>query len=111
MVADRIYGRGFLEGSNGRTSLLYFTAAVPMVGFVHGAADLNRVNPTGFEGYAKTRFIKRAHQWLNPHRDGLWAYDGLPELMGLLAALAFITALDAPISQQLRVPHWLGGAA
>jgi hypothetical protein len=60
MVADRIYGRGFLEGSNGRTSLLYFTAAVPMVGFVHGAADLNRVNPTGFEGYAKTRFIKRA---------------------------------------------------
>jgi hypothetical protein len=60
MVADGINGRGFLEGSNGRTSLLYFAAAVPMVGFVHGAADLNRVNPRGFDGYAETRFIKRA---------------------------------------------------
>jgi hypothetical protein len=60
MVAGGINGRGFLEGSNGRTSLLYFAAAVPMVGFVHGAADLNRVNPTEFEGYAETRFIERA---------------------------------------------------
>ena len=60
MVADRVYGRGFLEGSNGRMDLLYFTAAVPMVGFVHGAADLNPRNPTGFEGYAEARFTKRA---------------------------------------------------
>ena len=62
MVADRVYGRGFLEGSNGRTSLLHFAAAVPMVGFVNGAAaDLNPANPTGFEGYSEARFRNRAH--------------------------------------------------
>jgi hypothetical protein len=60
MIADRVYRRGFLEGSTGRTSLLYFTAAVPMVGFVHGAADLNPGNPTRFEAYAEARFLKRA---------------------------------------------------
>jgi hypothetical protein len=60
MVADRVYGRCFLEGSNGRTSLLYFTAAVPMVGFVHRAADLNSGNPTRIEAYAEARFLKRA---------------------------------------------------
>jgi len=60
MLADRVYGRGFLEGSNGQPSLLYFAAAVPMVGFVHGAADLNLASPTGFEGYAEARFTERA---------------------------------------------------
>jgi hypothetical protein len=60
MVANRAYGRSLLEPSNGRTSLLYFAAAVPMVGFVHGAADLNPGNPRGFEGYGETRFINRA---------------------------------------------------
>jgi PPE-repeat protein len=58
MVADRVYGRGFFESSNGRTSLLYFAAAVPMVGFVHGTADLTHA--AAAEGYAETRFIKRA---------------------------------------------------
>jgi hypothetical protein len=60
MIADRVYGRGFLEGSNERMDLLYFTAAVPMVGFVHSAAGLNLRNSTGFEGYAEARFTKRA---------------------------------------------------
>jgi hypothetical protein len=63
MVADRVYGRRSFEGSNGRTSLLHFAAAVPMVGFVNGAAtDLNRANFTGFEGYAEARFRNRAHR-------------------------------------------------
>jgi hypothetical protein len=60
MVADHLNGRGFLEGSNGRTKLLYFAAAVPMVGFVHGAADLNPVSPRGFAEYAEARFTRRA---------------------------------------------------
>jgi hypothetical protein len=60
MVADHLYGPRFLEGSNGRTKLLYFAAAVPMVGFVHGTADLNPLDAAAAEGYAETRFIKRA---------------------------------------------------
>ena len=60
MVADRIYPQGFREGSTGRTSLLYFAAAVPAVGFVYGAADLNPLDDAVVEGYAETRFIKRA---------------------------------------------------
>jgi hypothetical protein len=60
MVGDRVYGRGFFEGPNGRTSILYFGAAVPMVGFVHGTADLNPVSPTGFAEYAEVRFTRRA---------------------------------------------------
>ena len=60
MVADRVYGRGFFESSNGRTSLLYFAAGVPMVGFVHGTADLSPLNAAALEGYAEDRFINRA---------------------------------------------------
>jgi hypothetical protein len=37
MVADRLYGRGFFESSNGRTSLLYFAAAVPMIAVPSGS--------------------------------------------------------------------------
>jgi hypothetical protein len=60
MVPGRAYGQGFREGSNGRTKLLYFAAAVPMVGFVHGAADLNPGNRAGFEGYSQARLTRRA---------------------------------------------------
>jgi len=60
MVADRVYWPGLLEAPKGRTTLLYFAAAVPTVGFVNGAADLNAVNATVLEGYAEARFIKRA---------------------------------------------------
>jgi hypothetical protein len=62
MVGDRVYGRRSFEGSNGRTSLLHFAAAVPMVGFVNGAADLNPGKRTEFEGYAEARFRNRAHR-------------------------------------------------
>jgi hypothetical protein len=57
MVAD---WPGLLESPNGQTSLLYFAAAVPTVGFVNGATDLNPINAAALEGYAETRFIKRA---------------------------------------------------
>jgi len=60
MIAHRAYWSGLVETSNGRTSLLYFAAAVPTVGFVHGAADLNPVNAAALEGYTEARFIKRA---------------------------------------------------
>jgi len=56
MVAHRAYWPGLVETSNGRTSLLYFAAAVPTVGFVHGAADLNAVNAAALGGYAEARF-------------------------------------------------------
>ena len=37
-----------------------FAAAVPTVGFVYTAADLNPSNAAALEGYAEDRFIKRA---------------------------------------------------
>jgi hypothetical protein len=91
MLADRVYWLGFLEASNGRTSLLYFAAAVPTVGFVHGAADSNSANAAGFEGCAEARFIKRAQtidaaarvsarlRHLSAQGSRLWACGGLPE--------------------------------
>jgi hypothetical protein len=52
MVADQAYCPRLHEPANGRTNLLYFAAAVPTVGFVHGVADLNRDNAGALEGYA-----------------------------------------------------------
>jgi hypothetical protein len=66
MVADRVYWPGLLNAPNGRTTLLYFAAAVPAVGFVNGAADLNAVNAAPLEGYAEARFVKRAAQSIWP---------------------------------------------
>jgi len=60
MVAHRAYWQGLPEPPNGRASLLYFAGAVPTVGFVHGAADVNPLDAATLEGYAKTRFIKGA---------------------------------------------------
>ena len=60
MVAHRAYRPDLRESAIGRTNLLYFAAAVPTVGFVHGAADLNPLDAAALEGYAETRFIKRA---------------------------------------------------
>jgi hypothetical protein len=59
MVADRAYSPGLLAFPDRRASLLYFAAAVPTVGFVYGAADLNPLNAAALEGYAEDRFIKR----------------------------------------------------
>jgi hypothetical protein len=60
MVADRAYSTGLLASSDRRTSLFYFAAAVPTVGFVHGTADLSPLNAAALEGYAEDRFINRA---------------------------------------------------
>jgi hypothetical protein len=62
MVAHRAYCPDLHERPSGRTNLLYFAAAVPTVGFVHGATDLNPINAAALEGYAETRFIKRAQR-------------------------------------------------
>jgi hypothetical protein len=62
MIADRAYWPGLLEHPNGRASLLYFVAAVPTVGLVNGATDLNPINAVAFEGYAETRFLNRAQR-------------------------------------------------
>jgi len=73
MVADRTYWPGLREPPSGRTNLLYFAAAVPTVGFVHGAADLNTPDAAALEGYAETRFIKRAQPSdIAPQTAGRW---------------------------------------
>jgi hypothetical protein len=60
MVAHRAYWPDLREPPSGRTNLLYFAAAVPTVGFVNGAADLNPLDAAELEGYAENRFIKSA---------------------------------------------------
>ena len=62
MVGYRAYWPGLGEPSSGRTNLLYFAAAVPTVGFVHGPADLNPLDAAALEGYAEARFIKHAQR-------------------------------------------------
>jgi hypothetical protein len=56
MFADRAYTRGLVASPDRLTSLLYFAAAVPIVGFIHGAADLSPLNAAALEGC----FPKRA---------------------------------------------------
>jgi len=41
MIADRAYSPGFFASTDRGASLLYFAAAVPAIGFVHGPADVN----------------------------------------------------------------------
>ena len=65
MFADRAYSPGLLAPPDGRASLLYFAAAVPTVGFVHGAADLSPLHAAALEGY-EARFLKRAAQSIWP---------------------------------------------
>jgi len=60
MVAHHAYRPHLHEPLNGQTNLLYFAAAVPTIGFVHGAADLNPDSAAALEGYAESCFIKRA---------------------------------------------------
>jgi hypothetical protein len=62
MVAHRAYRPGLREPSSGRINLIYFAASVPIVGFVHGAADVNPFDAAPPEDYAETRFIKRAEE-------------------------------------------------
>jgi hypothetical protein len=57
MVADRAYWPGSLPFMDRRASLFYFAAAVPAVGFVHGAADVNPLNEAMLESYAENCFM------------------------------------------------------
>jgi len=50
MFADRAYSRGFIASPDRLASLLYFAAAVPIVGFIHGTADLSPLNAAALEG-------------------------------------------------------------
>jgi len=60
MFADRPYWPRLRPAIDRRPSLLYFAAAVPTVGFVHGAADFGPLNAAALEGYAEDRFINPA---------------------------------------------------
>jgi hypothetical protein len=51
MVADRAYSPGLLASMDRQASLVYFAAAVPAVGFVHGPAGLNPLNAATLESY------------------------------------------------------------
>jgi hypothetical protein len=55
MFAYRSYSPGLFAPTDRRASLIYFAAAVPTVGFVHSAADLNPISAAALEG----RFIAR----------------------------------------------------
>jgi len=74
MVADHAYWPRLHEPPNGRMNLLYFAAAVPTVGFVHGIADLNPGNAAALEGYASQSARRRR---LCPQSGGLWLCDGM----------------------------------
>src|SRR5262245_49429001 len=50
MFADRTYSRGLVASPDRLASLLYFAAAVPTVGFIHGAADLSALNAAALDG-------------------------------------------------------------
>jgi len=65
MIADRAYSPGLFASPD---RLLYFAAAVPTVGFVHGAADLSPLNAAAFEGHADGPFVNRASDMAAPGR-------------------------------------------
>jgi hypothetical protein len=56
MFAHRAYSRGWVASPDRLASLLYFVAAVPTVGFIHGTADLSPLNAAVLE----SSFPKRA---------------------------------------------------
>jgi len=60
MFAERAYSWGLVASPDRLANLLYFAAAVPTVGFIHGVADLRPLNAAALEGYAEDRFINRA---------------------------------------------------
>jgi hypothetical protein len=76
MVADRAYSPGLLASMDRQASLVYFAAAVPAVGFVHGPAGLNPLDAS----YAERGFLRRGS--LDLQGCGLWPCDGLPDYVG-----------------------------
>jgi hypothetical protein len=73
MITDRAYSPGSLPFMARRTSLFYFAAAVPAVGFVHGPADVNPLNEAMLESYAESCFM-------NPGRDTIRSLAGQANL-------------------------------
>jgi hypothetical protein len=59
MIADRSYSPGIFASTDQGASLLYFTAAVPAIGFVHRPGDVNPLNEAMLENYAERRFMNR----------------------------------------------------
>jgi hypothetical protein len=76
MVADCAYSPGLRASMDQQASLVYFAAAVPAVGFVHGPAGLNPLNAS----YAERGFLRRGS--LHHQGCGLWPRDGLPNYEG-----------------------------
>ena len=62
MIADRAYSPGSLPFIDRRASLFYFAAAVPAVGFLHGAADVSPFNGTMLESYPEDSFPWQAER-------------------------------------------------
>jgi hypothetical protein len=60
MFPDRTYSRRLVTSPDRRASLLYFAAALPTVGFIHGAADLSPLNAAALKGYVEARFEEHA---------------------------------------------------
>ncbi len=59
MIGERAYSPGFFASADRGASLLYFTAAVPAIGFVHGSGDVNPLNEAMLESYAESRFMNQ----------------------------------------------------
>jgi hypothetical protein len=62
MIADRAYSLGSHPFIDRRASLFYFAAAVPAVGFLHGAADVSPFNGTLLESYPEDSFPWQAER-------------------------------------------------
>jgi hypothetical protein len=75
MFADRASSRELGASPDRLASLFYFAAAVPTVGFIHGAADLSPLNAAALEGC----FSKRAQRSVGNSQpnDGRCAPTGL----------------------------------
>ena len=58
MFADRASSRDLGASPDRLTSLFYFVAAVPTVGFIHGAADLSPLNAAALEGCFPKRALR-----------------------------------------------------
>ena len=62
MFADRAYSLGWVASSDRLASLLYFAAAVPTVGFIHGTADLSPLNAAMLRSYGEAEFPKHGRR-------------------------------------------------
>ena len=62
MFADRAHSRGWVASSDRLASLLYFAAAVPTVGFIHGTADLSPLNAAMLMSYGEAEFPKHGRR-------------------------------------------------